>query len=67
MIDPFSLYTKVILKLYIINQNTNKITHQVEVQFSSKNILTAGTITNFEQNEVQFAWILTCVKEDKDN
>jgi hypothetical protein len=47
-IDPFTLYTKVILKLCIINENINEITHQLEVQFSSINIFTARTTTNFE-------------------
>ncbi len=38
-IDSFTLYTKVILKLCIVKENINEITHQV--QFSSINIFTA--------------------------
>jgi hypothetical protein len=36
------------LKLCIVNENINEITHQFEVQFSSINIFTTRTTTNFE-------------------
>jgi hypothetical protein len=34
----FSLFIKVILKLCIVDETTDGITYQLEVQFSSKNI-----------------------------
>ena len=42
------LQYKVILKLCIANENINEITHQLEVKFSSINIFTTRTTTNFE-------------------
>ena len=37
-----------ILKLYIVNENIDEITCQLEVQFSGMNIFNVGSTTNIE-------------------